>query len=215
MLHIIDDDQDMRNALMFLAQSRDIPNKSYESGLSFLAALDRGDTVDPQGNCILVDMQMPGMNGLELFEVLAGRRLIEKLPVIFLTAHAEIPAAVSVLKRGAFDFFEKPFQGNELIDRVAEGVEMSRRAGAKAEIENNLSTLSAREFEVLNLLLQGKTNSEIAMALGISGRTIEVHRAHIFKKMKVKAALDLAILLGSNIDMAEFMASMKPICSDI
>jgi two-component system response regulator DctR len=154
---------------------------------------------------------MPGMNGLELFDILAGRRLIEKFPVIFLTGHAEVPAAVSVLKRGAFDFFEKPFPGNDLLERVREGMEASRRAGEKAEIEKNLATLSAREFEVLNHLLQGRTNSEIAGMLGISGRTIEVHRAHIFRKMKVKAALELAILLGSNLDMSEFMTSMKPI----
>lgn len=211
MLHIIDDDEEMRNSLVFLAKSRGISTKTYENGLAFLAELNQGDTYDPKGNCILVDMQMPGMSGLELFDILMRRKLIQRFPVIFLTAHAEIPTAVTVLKRGAFDFYEKPFHGNNLFDSVQEGMEASRRAWGKAEIEASLTTLSAREYEVLNLILQGRTNIEIAGKLGISGRTIEVHRAHIFKKMKVKTALDLAILLGSNIDISEFMASMDPV----
>jgi len=210
MLHIIDDDEELRNSLVFLAKSRAISTKTYENGLAFLSELDKGNTYDPKGNCILVDMQMRGMSGMELFDILSRRKLIERFPVIFLTAHAELPTAVNVLKRGAFDFYEKPFHGNNLLDSIQEGMKASRRAWEKAEIEASLATLSAREYEVLNLILHGRTNSEIASKLGISGRTIEVHRAHILKKMKVKTALDLAILLGSNIDISEFIASMSP-----
>jgi two-component system response regulator DctR len=210
MLHIIDDDEEMRNSLVFLAKSRAIVTKTYENGLAFLSELDKGNAYDPKGNCILVDMQMPGMSGLELFDILMRRKLIERFPVIFLTAHAELPTAVSVLKRGAFDFFEKPFHGNNLLESVQEGMKASQRAWEKAGIEASLATLSAREYEVLSLILHGRTNTEIASMLGISGRTIEVHRAHILKKMKVKTALDLAILLGSNIDISEFIASLNP-----
>ena len=211
MMHIIDDDEDIRNSLVFLAKSRDMDVKTYGSGLSFLAERDQGIACGQQGNCVLMDMQMPGMSGMELFDILAKRKLIEKFPVIFLTAHAGVPDAVTVLKQGAFDFFEKPFHSNNLLESVRNGMNASLRAWEKEKIEINLTTLSTREYEVLNLILQGRTNSEIAGQLGISGRTIEVHRAHIFKKMKVKTALDLAILLGSNLDINEFMASMKPI----
>jgi two-component system response regulator DctR len=115
--------------------------------------------------------------------------------VIFLTGHGDVPMAVDTLKRGAFDFFEKPFNDNKLMDRVEEALALSRQAGAVAAVHERLASLSAREREVLDLILLGKMNKVIADKLGISMRTVEVHRAHIFDKMKVKTAVELAGLL--------------------
>ncbi|HEU4375693.1 MAG TPA: LuxR C-terminal-related transcriptional regulator, partial [Telluria sp.] len=107
----------------------------------------------------------------------------------------DVPMAVDTLKRGAFDFFEKPFNDNQLMDRVEEALAQSRQAGAGAAVRERLATLSAREREVLDLILAGKLNKVVADKLGISMRTVEVHRAHIFDKMQVKTAVELAGLL--------------------
>ncbi|MBC7454499.1 MAG: DNA-binding response regulator, partial [Massilia sp.] len=113
----------------------------------------------------------------------------------FLTGHGVVPMAVVTLKRGAFDFFEKPFNDNQLVDRVEEALAQSRQAGANAAVQARLASLSAREREVLELILAGKLNKVIADQLGISMRTVEVHRANIFDKMQVKTAVELAGLL--------------------
>jgi two-component system response regulator DctR len=129
------------------------------------------------------------------FDQLAARGLTARLPVIFLTGHGDVPMAVDTLKRGAFDFFEKPFNDNQLMDRVQEGLAASRQASGKAAVQARLATLSSREREVLDLILAGKMNKVVADELGISMRTVEVHRAHIFDKMQVKTAVELAGLL--------------------
>ncbi|MFZ6723398.1 response regulator transcription factor [Undibacterium sp. Ji49W] len=195
MLHIIDDEEVIRDALSWLARSRQIAAHSYESAEKFLTALDRPMAFDTQGDCILLDVRMPGLSGTSLFEMLASRQLIKRLPVIFLTGHGDVPMAVDTLKRGAFDFFEKPFNDNKLMDRVQEAMTQSRQAGSAAVIHERLATLSGREKEVLDLILQGKMNKVIADQLGISMRTVEVHRAHIFDKMQVKTAVELAGIL--------------------
>ena len=115
--------------------------------------------------------------------------------MIFLTGHGDVPMAVDSLKRGAFDFFEKPFNDNMLMDRVEEALGASRKAAASAQVQARLATLSAREREVLDLILAGMMNKVVADKLGISMRTVEVHRAHIFDKMQVKTAVELAGLL--------------------
>jgi two-component system response regulator DctR len=116
-------------------------------------------------------------------------------PVIFLTGHGDIGMAVDALKRGAFDFFEKPCDDNALMDRVQQALAHARAAGSAAQVHERLASLSAREREVLDLILAGKMNKVIADELGISMRTVEVHRAHIFDKMQVKTAVELAGLL--------------------
>jgi two-component system response regulator DctR len=121
--------------------------------------------------------------------------LTARLPVIFLTGHGDVPMAVDSLKRGAFDFFEKPFNDNKLMDRVLQALDSSRQAGLMAAVQQRLQGLSAREQEVLSLILEGNMNKIIADKLGISMRTVEVHRAHIFDKMNVKTAVELARLL--------------------
>ncbi len=123
------------------------------------------------------------------------RGLLPRLPVIFLTGHGDVPMAVDSLKRGAFDFFEKPFNDNQLMDRVDQALAASRAAAVSDQVRMLLATLSAREREVLDLILAGKMNKVVADELGISMRTVEVHRAHIFDKMQVKTAVELAGLL--------------------
>ena len=195
MLHIIDDEEVIRDSLSWLAQSRAISASSYESATQFLAMLDAKVKFDPQGECVLLDVRMPGISGVALFDALAARQLTHRLPVIFLTGHGDVPMAVDALKRGAFDFFEKPFNDNKLMDRAQEALAASMQAGVQAVIHTRLESLSAREREVLDLILLGKMNKVIADQLGISMRTVEVHRAHIFDKINVKTAVELARLL--------------------
>jgi two-component system response regulator DctR len=194
MLHIVDDEAVVRDSLTWLATSRAIASRAYDSGAAFLQQVEAGQ-FDAGGDCLLLDVRMPDMNGVAVFDQLSARGLIQRMPVIFLTGHGDVPMAVDTLKRGAFDFFEKPFNDNQLMDRVQEGLANSRQAGAMAAVHARLATLSAREREVLDLILAGKMNKVVADQLGISMRTVEVHRAHIFDKMQVKTAVELAGLL--------------------
>ncbi|WP_374520833.1 response regulator transcription factor [Undibacterium squillarum] len=195
MLHIIDDEEVIRDSLSWLARSRKIPATGYASSEQFLSTLENQFSFDRDGDCILLDVRMPGLSGISLFDALSAKKLTRRLPVIFLTGHGDVPMAVDSLKRGAFDFFEKPFNDNKLMDRVLEALASSREAGVTAQIHNRLASLSSREREVLDLILQGKMNKVIADELGISMRTVEVHRAHIFDKMQVKTAVELAGML--------------------
>jgi two-component system response regulator DctR len=193
MLHIVDDEDVIRDSLAWLAQSRGIAARGYASAQAFLERA--GAEFDPGGDCVLLDVRMPDLNGVAVFDQLSGRGLTRRLPVIFLTGHGDVPMAVDTLKRGAFDFFEKPFNDNQLMDRVEEALAQSRLAGEGAAVRERLATLSAREREVLDLILAGKLNKVVADQLGISMRTVEVHRAHIFDKMQVSSAVELAGLL--------------------
>ena len=192
MLHIVDDEDVIRDALAWLAQSRGLAARGHAGGQAFL---DSVGAPDPDGDCVLLDVRMPDMNGIAVFDQLIGRGLLPRLPVIFLTGHGDVPMAVDSLKRGAFDFFEKPFNDNDLMDRVDQALAASRAAASAAQVQARLATLSAREREVLDLILAGKMNKVVADELGISMRTVEVHRAHIFDKMQVKTAVELAGLL--------------------
>lgn len=195
MLHIVDDEEAIRDSLAWLAQSRNIAAAAYASGEAFLSTLDPAREFDAEGECVLLDVRMPQISGVALFDALDARGLTRRLPVIFLTGHGDVPMAVDALKRGAFDFFEKPFNDNKLMDRVQQALASSQQAGAAAAVDARLASLSAREREVLALILDGKMNKVIADELGISMRTVEVHRAHIFDKMHVKTAVELARLL--------------------
>ncbi len=190
--HLVDDDEAIRDALAWLLKSRKLPCTSYDSAETFLAAWS------PElAGCVVLDMRMPGMSGLDCFDALGERG--STLPVIFLTGHGDVPLAVATLKKGAFDFFEKPFNDNELASRVEEALALDARqraANATVDSVNNLlSTLTARERQIMELVLLGKFNKVIADDLNISMRTVEVHRANLFDKMKVKTAVELANLL--------------------
>ena len=195
MLHIVDDEEIIRDSLTWLATSRAIAATAYPSGAAFLAAMTQAGEIDPQGECILLDVRMPDLSGVALFEQLKQRGLNRRSPVIFLTGHGDVPMAVDMLKNGAFDFFEKPFNDNQLMDRVLQALQASCEAAAEEALLDRLKALSSREREVLDLILAGKMNKVIADELGISMRTVEVHRAHIFDKMNVKTAVELARLI--------------------
>lgn len=193
--YLIDDDEAIRDALSWLLDSRGIECEKWASAESFLAHYD----ADPGGivGCLLLDIRMEGMSGLELFELLLQRG--NQTPVIFLTGHGDVPMAVAALKKGALDFVEKPFNDNELANRVIEAINLDRARLAAKRVSSNVSerlgSLTERERQVMDLVLAGKLNKIIADDLSISMRTVEVHRARLFEKMGVKSAVELAQLL--------------------
>jgi len=190
--HLVDDDDAIRDALSWLLQSRGIPFALYESAEAFLAAWSPA-----LAGCLVLDMRMSGMSGLDCFDQLRERE--STLPVIFLTGHGDVPLAVATLKKGAFDFFEKPLNDNDLATRIVEAMELDARqrvASATVDsVKTRLSSLTTRERQIMELVLAGKFNKVIADELNISMRTVEVHRANLFDKMLVKTAVELANLL--------------------
>jgi len=205
MVYLVDDEEVMRDALGWLLRSRRLLCEGFASAEAFEAMFDGllgGAGGWPSApSCLLLDVRMPGKSGLALFEQLADRGLIEVLPVIFLTGHGDVPTAVASVQRGAFDFFEKPFSDNALVDRVEQALQASERAlqarASACERERRLAELTEREREVMRLVVQGLPNKLIADQLNISVRTVEVHRARVFDKMSVKSAVELANLLKS------------------
>lgn len=193
--YLVDDDDAIRDALAWLLNSRGIACRAWPAAEAFLADYD-----DSMRGCMVLDIRMPGMGGPELFDRLLERGC--RLPAIFLTGHGDVPLAVQAIKKGAFDFIEKPFNDNELVDRVLAAIQLDsvqRRLDASAERTSvRLAALSSREREVMELILAGKYNKVIADELGIAMRTVEVHRARIFEKMGVKSAVELAQLLATS-----------------
>jgi two-component system response regulator DctR len=195
---IVDDDAGVRDALAWLLRSRRLLSSTFESAEAFDALLQDGFRPQ-QPCCLLLDVRMPGMSGLALFEKIAERGLAQALPVIFLTGHADVPTAVDMVKRGAFDFCEKPFSDNALVDRIEEALRQSAGVLAsqkeKGVLQGRLGELTERERDVMRLVARGLPNKLIADQLAISVRTVEVHRARVFDKMEVKSAVELANLL--------------------
>lgn len=191
-VYLVDDDEAIRDSLSWHLQSCGIACLPYASAEDFLAQWD-----DTQAGCLLLDIRMEGMSGPELFDLLRERGCT--LPVIFLTGHGDVPMAVSALKKGAFDFVEKPCNDNDLVDRVTEALKLdaSQRAATSSadSVNARLAALTARERQVMELVLAGKFNKVIADELQISMRTVEVHRANLFEKMGVRTAVDLAQML--------------------
>ncbi|MCM8625359.1 response regulator [Accumulibacter sp.] len=191
--YLVDDDEAIRDSLGWLLESRGVACLSYRSAEDFL------DEWDPAlAGCLLLDIRMDGMSGPELFDILRERG--SRLPVIFLTGHGDVPMAVSALKKGAFDFVEKPCNDNELVNRVIEALRLdaNQRAAASGadSLNSRLGRLTTREREVMERILAGKLNKIIAEDLQISMRTVEVHRANLFEKMGVRTAVELAQLLA-------------------
>lgn len=190
--HLVDDDDAIRDALAWLLTSRGIPCAAYDSAENFLAVWNPATS-----GCLVLDMRLSGMSGLDCFD-----RLLEKestLPVIFLTGHGDVPLAVATLKKGAFDFFEKPLNDNELATRIDEAMALdARQRVANATVDSvkcRIARLTTRERQIMELVVAGKFNKVIADELNISMRTVEVHRANLFDKMQVKTAVELANLL--------------------
>lgn len=195
---IVDDDASVRAGLAWLLRSRHLPSQEFASGEAFDQMLGSG-YVQTQPCCLLLDVRMPGMSGLVLFESLLQRNLIQVIPVIFLSGHADLPTAVNAVKRGAFDFCEKPVSDNALVDRVEQAIAHSGRfLNQRLQLEavkRKVSDLTERERAVMRLVIEGLPNKLIAEQLDISVRTVEVHRARVFDKMDVKSAVELANLL--------------------
>ncbi len=203
-VYLVDDEDVLRDALAWLLRSRRLLSEAHASAEAFEAMLAARPDAASGGwptapSCLLLDMRMPGMSGLALFERLIERGLLHTLPVIFLTGHGDVPTAVDAVQRGAFDFFEKPFSDNALVDRIELALERSRAANLQRmqrdRMKRQLAELTAREREVMALVIAGRPNKLIADVLAISVRTVEVHRARVFDKMGVSSAVDLANLL--------------------
>jgi len=177
---IIDDDDAIREALRLLLYAGGLRSCVYESADAFLA-----DTKPQAFDCMLLDIRMPGTDGLELFKILNRKHL--PYPVIFITGHGDIPLAVSAIKQGAFDFLTKPFREGELLAKVRSAIEHFRTSRQHLvelqAIQSRLDSCTPRERDVLRLLAEGLPNKGIAEALGISPRTVEIHRAHVMDKM--------------------------------
>ena len=191
--HIVDDDEAIRDALTWLFRTRQVACRAWESAEAFLEAWQpewRG--------CVVLDIRMREMSGLECFEAL--REQGNSLPVIFLTGHGDVPMAVGALKKGAFDFLEKPVDDNALVDRVIRALASDARRQAseasQATVASRITQLTPREHEVMRLVLAGKFNKVIADELNISMRTVEVHRSRVIDKMGVRSAVELAQLLA-------------------
>ena len=196
-VYLVDDQDVVRDALAWLLRSRRLLSEGYASAEAFETMLDGRPSEWPTSpGCLLLDVRMPGTSGLVLFERLIERRLLDVLPVLFLTGHGDVPTAVAAVKRGAFDFVEKPFADNALVDRIEQALAKSTAAIVQrreaAAVARRLAELTDRERDVMRLVVEGLPNKLIADQLSISVRTVEVHRARVFDKMEVRSAVELA-----------------------
>lgn len=194
---IVDDDDAVRNSLRLLVRSVGLSAETFQSAQEFL------DNYDPtRSGCLVLDVRMPGMSGMELQQQL--NLLGAVIPVIFITGHGDIPMAVEAMQQGAFDFLQKPFRDQDLIDRVQRALERDKdnrtELSQRARIRERSESLTAREREILELVTSGKPNKVMAVDLGLSQRTVEIHRAHVMEKM---GASSLAQLVRMALDMQE------------
>jgi two-component system, LuxR family, response regulator FixJ len=195
-VHVIDDDEASRQSLEFLLRTARIAVRSHASATAFLHSL-----ADIAPSCIITDVRMPGMNGIELLRRL--QELKVDAPVIVVTGHGDVPLAVEAMRIGAVDFLEKPFDDEVLLASVRSALRQrgadSERRAARAEVEARISALSNRERDVLNGLVAGRANKQIAFDLGISPRTVEIYRANLMAKMQAGSLSELvrmALMVG-------------------
>jgi FixJ family two-component response regulator len=192
---VVDDDPGILRSLQWLLESVKLPVETYDAAQSFLEAC----SPDRPG-CMLLDLRMPGLGGLELQALLRERGY--RLPVIFVTGHGDVPAAVRALKAGAFDFFEKPFNDHELLERIRHALVHDRDARAglelRSSVEERVRALTARQREILDLVVAGATSKDIARELGLSLSTIEGHRIKILKRMNATGLADLVRMITSS-----------------
>jgi two-component system, LuxR family, response regulator FixJ len=196
LVHVIDDDDALRESLAFLLRTARIEVESYASAGTFLEALPSS-----QLSCVITDLRMPDMSGIDLLRRL--RELKIDVPVIVITGHGDVPLAVEAMKTGAIDFLEKPFDDEVLLASVRSALKRqdgeTRRNTERAEIESKLAALSNRERDVLGGLVAGRANKQIAFDLGISPRTVEIYRANLMNKMQAGSLSDLvrmALIVG-------------------
>lgn len=187
-VHVVDDDQAVRNALGMLLQAAQYPCRQYASASDFLDDYEPGTP-----GCLVLDLHMPGVDGLSLQEMLANREI--ELPIIFLTGHANVPDAVRAMQGGAVDFMEKPFNSDRLLERVQQAMKRDAENRARnrhdAAMDDRRKRLTPREAEILDMMIKGKASKVIAIELGISERTVELHRSRVLKKLGVRNANEL------------------------
>jgi len=187
-VYIVDDDQAIRHAMELLMRSVGLDYEIFHSADDFLS----GHTNERAG-CLVLDIRMPGLGGLELQEKL--NEMGSTLPIIFITGHGDVPMAVEAMQNGAVDFIQKPFRDQELLDRIGEALkaDQARRSARekKAEVRDRIEKLTNRERQVLDLVVTGKPNKVIAYELGVSQRTVEIHRARVMEKMEARSLADL------------------------
>jgi two-component system, LuxR family, response regulator FixJ len=195
-VHIIDDDEGLRESLAFLLRTAQLEVRSFDSAKTFLDALP-----DASVGCVITDIRMPDMSGIDLLRRL--KELKVGVPVIVITGHGDVALAVEAMKIGAADFFEKPFNDDQLVASVRAALQQqqdqTKRGAERTEIEHRISTLSPREKDVLAGLIEGRANKQIAFDLGISPRTVEIYRANLMNKMQADSLSDLvrmALLVG-------------------
>jgi two-component system response regulator FixJ len=189
---VVDDDEAVRDSLKLLLKSAGILAVTYASAQELLANYDPA-----QPGCLVLDVRMPGKSGLEMQHELNLRGAM--IPVIFITGHGDIPMAVEAMQQGAFDFLQKPFRDSDLLDRVqralARDQEQRDRLRQTDRIRERLASLSPREREVLDLVTRGKANKMVAGDLGVSQRTVEIHRAHVMQKMEAGSLAELVRMM--------------------
>jgi len=194
-VYIVDDDEAARHSLGMLMESVEITAKSYSSAMAFLEDFD-----STRPGCLVLDIRMPRMSGLDLQQELNKWGIT--IPVIFITGHGDVPLAVRAMKDGAMDFFEKPFRDHDLLDSIshalAKSVSAMREEKSHASFLELADNLSPREKEVMAMLVAGKCSKTIASLLGISPKTVHVHRGHIMEKMGVRSVVELVHLATSN-----------------
>ena len=187
-VHVVDDDEAVLDAMRLLFRSVGLPCRGYGSATEFLEAFD-----PDQPGCLVLDVRMPGVSGLDLQRELLRRGTV--IPIIFVTAHGDVPMAVDAMKAGAADFLQKPFRDQDLLTKVqqalARDTEYRAEASAHREAQAHLATLTPREHEIMERVVAGQANKVIASELGISQRTVEVHRARVMEKMGVDSVADL------------------------
>lgn len=195
-VYVVDDDKAVRESLGLLLTSYGLASATFESGPAFLAVCD-----PERISCLVADIRMPGMSGLELQQVLAERKI--GIPIIFITGHGDVPMAVSAMKSGAMDFLTKPFRDQDLLDRISKALAQARGSHEErqqgAEIRARYESLTPREAEVMALVVKGCANKVIAMDLGVSQRTVELHRARVMQKMAVRSLAEL-VRMSERID---------------
>jgi two-component system response regulator DctR len=195
---IVDDDRGLGEGITFLLESKNIESVQYLSGEEFMAAAEQAP-LEEQIGCILLDVRMSGLSGMDVFYWLSNHDQHGVMPVIFMTGHGELPMAVQVMKRGAFDFVQKPFDSNNLVYLIEAAIKLSKERYTqihyRSDIEARMSTLTDKELMVMSDVYLGASNKDIAEKLGNSVRTVELHRAHVYEKMAVSNGIELARLL--------------------
>ena len=187
-IHVVDDDEAIRDSLVWLLDGERYSVRTYSTGEDFFA---RHELLSPA--CVILDIRMPGMSGIEVHEQLTCNAV--RTPVVFVTGHGDVPMAVEAIKRGAFDFIEKPFNEQKLTSIIERALELdARNAGqvaAQSEVAARLAKLSPREREVLDLVIKGKMNKTIADVMNISIKTVEAHRSKVMEKMCARSLAEL------------------------